>query len=208
MAERIEDLPGAGQFGRRICCPTKGGSTPSTWSARICIAGAPPRPGWGPGSGTLHILAPSARPCFACPPSDKAPLAGSKLPSCRPWPARSSHTWRSRLTGSCGEPAAYPWPPSSPSVAVVILLLDLNAALILCLWVLRTIVLYVVIAFFITLLFTPATRFMKRRLHMSHGGAVLLVFLLGLHRLRRSGLPVRRAAGDQRRCTSATSSPT
>ena len=66
------------------------------------------------------------------------------------------------------------------AVAVIVLLLDLNAALILCLWVLRTIVLYVVIAFFITLLFTPATRFMKRRLHLSHGGAVLLVYLIGL----------------------------
>jgi predicted PurR-regulated permease PerM len=66
------------------------------------------------------------------------------------------------------------------AVAVIILLLDLNAALILGLWVLRTIVLYVVIAFFITLLFTPATRFMQRRLRLSHGGAVLLVFILGL----------------------------
>ena len=79
-----------------------------------------------------------------------------------------------RRAGAC------PWPPSSPRLPSSSLLLDLNAALILCLWVLRTIVLYVVIAFFITLLFTPATRFMKRRLHMSHGGAVLLVFLLGL----------------------------
>ena len=92
------------------------------------------------------------------------------------------------------------------AVAVVILLFDLNAALILGLWVLRTIVLYVVIAFFITLLFTPATRFMKRRLHLSHGGAVLLVFLPRAHRIRRPGLPVRRAAGDERHATSGGSS--
>src|SRR5580704_1850152 len=92
---------------------------------------------------------------------------------------RSSHTWRSRLTGSADR-RGVPLATIVTSVAVIVLLLDLNAALILCLWVLRTIVLYVVIAFFITLLFTPATRFMKRRLHMSHGGAVLLVFLLGL----------------------------
>ena len=37
------------------------------------------------------------------------------------------------------------------------------------LWVLRTIVLYVVVAFFITLLMTPATRFLKRH-GLSHGG--------------------------------------
>ncbi len=64
------------------------------------------------------------------------------------------------------------------SVATIILLLDLNAALILGLWVLRTIVVYVIIAFFFTLLMTPATRFLHRR-GMSHGGATVLVFLLG-----------------------------
>jgi predicted PurR-regulated permease PerM len=64
------------------------------------------------------------------------------------------------------------------TVAVVIALVDINAALIVGLWVLRTIVLYVVVAFFITLLLTPATRFLKRR-GMSHGGATLLVFLVG-----------------------------
>ena len=64
------------------------------------------------------------------------------------------------------------------SVATVILLLDLNAALILGLWVLRTIVVYAVIAFFFTLLMTPATRFLHRR-GLSHGGATLLVFLIG-----------------------------
>ena len=65
------------------------------------------------------------------------------------------------------------------TVGVVILLLDLNAALILGLWVLRTIVLYVVIAFFFTLLLTPPVRFLRRR-GMSHGGSVLFVFLLGV----------------------------
>jgi predicted PurR-regulated permease PerM len=60
---------------------------------------------------------------------------------------------------------------------VVIVLADLNAALILGLWVLRTIAQYVV-AFFITLLLTPATRFLRRR-GLSHGGATLLVFRVG-----------------------------
>jgi predicted PurR-regulated permease PerM len=64
------------------------------------------------------------------------------------------------------------------AVVVVIVPADLNAALILGLWVLRTIVLYVVVASFITLLLTPATRFLGRR-GLSYGGATLLVFLLG-----------------------------
>ena len=65
------------------------------------------------------------------------------------------------------------------SVATVILLLDLNAALILGLWVLRNIVVYAIIAFFFTLLLTPATRFLRRR-GLSHGGATLLVFFIGV----------------------------
>jgi predicted PurR-regulated permease PerM len=65
------------------------------------------------------------------------------------------------------------------SVATVILLLDLNAALILGLWVLRNILVYAIIAFFFTLLLTPATRFLRRR-GLSHGGATLLVFLVGV----------------------------
>src|SRR5580658_10590232 len=94
-------------------------------------------------------------------------------------PREAPDTWRSKLSGSA-QRRGIPLGTIVTSVAVVILLLDINAALIVGLWVLRTIVLYVVIAFFITLLFTPATRFLRRRLNMSHGGAVLLVFLLGL----------------------------
>jgi predicted PurR-regulated permease PerM len=94
-------------------------------------------------------------------------------------PRERPDTWRSKLSGSA-ERRGIPLGTIVTSVAVVILLVDVNAALIVGLWVLRTIVLYVVIAFFITLLFTPATRFLRRRLNMSHGGAVLLVFLLGV----------------------------
>ena len=104
-------------------------------------------------------------------------------------------TWRSRFTGSADR-RGVPLATIVVSVAAVILLLDLNAALILGLWVLRKIVVYVVIAFFFTLLFTPATRFM-RRLGLSHGGAALLVFLRRAPGLRRPGLPVRRAAGHR-----------
>jgi predicted PurR-regulated permease PerM len=64
------------------------------------------------------------------------------------------------------------------TVAVVIGLVDLNAAVILGIWALRTIVLYLIVAFFITLLLTPGTRFLKNR-GMSHGGATATVFLLG-----------------------------
>jgi predicted PurR-regulated permease PerM len=87
-------------------------------------------------------------------------------------------TWRSRLSGSA-ERRGVPLATIVVSAAVVIGLVDLNAALILGLWSLRTIVVYVVIAFFITLLLTPATRLLKR-LGLSHGGAVLLVFLVGV----------------------------
>jgi predicted PurR-regulated permease PerM len=94
-------------------------------------------------------------------------------------PQDAPDTWRSKLSGSA-ERRGIPLGTIVTAVAVVVLLVDINAALIVGLWVLRTIVLYVVIAFFITLLFTPATRFIKHRLKLTHGGAVLLVFLLGL----------------------------
>jgi predicted PurR-regulated permease PerM len=86
-------------------------------------------------------------------------------------------TWRSRLSESAQSRGVHLWSVVL-TVSVVILLVDINAALILGLWVLRTIVLYAVIAFFFTLLLTPPVRFLRRR-GMSHGGAVLLVFLVG-----------------------------
>jgi predicted PurR-regulated permease PerM len=92
-------------------------------------------------------------------------------------PAERHDTWRSRLAGSADR-RGIPLATIVVTVAVVIVMLDLNAALIIGLWALRTIVLYVVIAFFITILLTPATRFL-RRLGMTHGGATLLVFLVG-----------------------------
>ena len=91
--------------------------------------------------------------------------------------AEPRDTWRSKLSGSADR-RGIPLGTIVVSVVVVIVLLDLNAALILGLWALRTIVVYVVIAFFFTLLMTPATRFLRTR-GMTHGGATLLVFLLG-----------------------------
>jgi predicted PurR-regulated permease PerM len=92
-------------------------------------------------------------------------------------PDEAPETWRSRLSTSA-QSRGVNLMSVVVTVGVVILLLDLNAALILGIWVLRTIVLYVVIAFFFTLLLTPPVRFLRRR-GMSHGGAVLLVFLVG-----------------------------
>ena len=93
-------------------------------------------------------------------------------------PPEARETWRSKFSGSADR-RGIPLGTIVVSVGTVILLLDLNAALILGLWVLRTIVVYVVIAFFFTLLMTPATRFLHRR-GLSHGGATLLVFLVGV----------------------------
>ena len=87
-------------------------------------------------------------------------------------------TWRSRLSGSA-ERRGVPLATIVVSAAVVIGLIDLNAALILGLWAIRTIVVYMVVAFFVTLLLTPATRLLKR-LGLSHGLSVLFVFLVGL----------------------------
>ena len=92
-------------------------------------------------------------------------------------PAEEPGTWRSKLAGGA-ERRGIPLGTIVVTVAVVIGLVDLNAALILGIWVLRTIVLYLIVAFFITLLLTPGTRFLKRR-GMSHGGSTLTVFLIG-----------------------------
>jgi predicted PurR-regulated permease PerM len=92
-------------------------------------------------------------------------------------PAEPPDTWRSKLTGSA-ERRGIPLGTIVVTVVIVIVLLDLNAAVILGVWVLRTIFLYLLIAFFFTLLMTPATRFLRRR-GLTHGGATLLVFAVG-----------------------------
>jgi predicted PurR-regulated permease PerM len=87
-------------------------------------------------------------------------------------------TWRSRLGETAGR-RGIPLGTIVVATAVAIGLLDLNIALIIGLWVLRKIVLYVVIAFFVTVLLTPPVRFLKRR-GLSHGVAATLVFLGGV----------------------------
>jgi len=87
-------------------------------------------------------------------------------------------TWRSKLSGSADRRGVQ-LAPIVVGTLVVIGLLDLNAGLLVGLWVLRKILLYVVVAFFFALLLTPATRFLKHR-GMSHGAATTMVFLIGL----------------------------
>jgi predicted PurR-regulated permease PerM len=87
-------------------------------------------------------------------------------------------TWRSRLGADAGR-RGVPLTTIVVAVAVAIGLLDLNAALIVGLWMLRKIVLYVVIAFFLTLLFTPLLRLLRRH-GLSQGVAATVVFLGGL----------------------------
>jgi predicted PurR-regulated permease PerM len=87
-------------------------------------------------------------------------------------------TWRSRLSGNAGR-RGIPLGTIVVAVAVAIGLLDLNVGIIVGLWVLRKIVLYAVVAFFIALLLTPATRFLKRH-GLSHGLAATVVFLSGV----------------------------
>jgi len=87
-------------------------------------------------------------------------------------------TWRARW-GADAVRRGVPLTTIVVAVAVAIGLLDLNAALIVGLWVLRKIVLYIVIAFFLTLLFTPLMRLL-RRAGLSHGLAATVVFVGGL----------------------------
>ncbi|HUC05136.1 MAG TPA: AI-2E family transporter [Acidimicrobiales bacterium] len=87
----------------------------------------------------------------------------------------TEHTWRSRLTGSADR-RGIPLVTIATAAAVTIFLVDVNAGVILGLWVLRKIVLYVVVAIFLGLLLTPAVRFFKRH-GTSHGLAVTIVFL-------------------------------
>jgi predicted PurR-regulated permease PerM len=90
----------------------------------------------------------------------------------------STETWRSRLGADAGR-RGVPLTTIVVAVGVAIGFLDLNAALIVGLWVLRKIVLYIVVAFFITLLLTPVMRRL-RRLGLSHGWAATVVFVGGL----------------------------
>jgi predicted PurR-regulated permease PerM len=87
-------------------------------------------------------------------------------------------TWRARLGENAGR-RGVPLATIVVATAVAIAFIDLNAAVIVGLWVLRKIVLYIVVAFFLTVLLTPPMRFLKRR-GLSHGVAATFIFLGGL----------------------------
>lgn len=65
-------------------------------------------------------------------------------------------------------------------VLVAFIVFDLNALAILLLWVLRRILLYAVVAFFLALLLSPAVRGVERVLRISRGASVSLVFVVAL----------------------------
>ncbi len=92
--------------------------------------------------------------------------------------SEAPETWRSRLSGTAGR-RGVPLATIVTAAAVTIGLIDLNVGLLAGLWVLRKIVLYAVVAFFLTILLAPMTRILVRR-GMSHGLATTIVFLGGL----------------------------
>ncbi len=65
------------------------------------------------------------------------------------------------------------------TVVVAVLVLDINALAILLLWVLRTVILYIVVATFVALLLTPVVHRVQRT-GLSRGWAVVVVFMVAL----------------------------
>lgn len=90
----------------------------------------------------------------------------------------SPRTYRARMW-SAAESRRVPLATILTTLLVGFVLLDVNALVILLLWVLRTIILYCVVALFISLLLAPVVRVVQRA-HIGHGTAVVLVFLLAL----------------------------
>src|ERR1700722_16045116 len=105
-------------------------------------------------------------------------LRGAKAVMLGPMADEHPDTWRSRLGATAGR-RGIPLGTIVVATAVAIGLIDLNAALIVGLWVLRKIVLYIVIAGFLTMLFTPPMRYLTKH-GLSHGVAATFVFLGGL----------------------------
>ncbi|HVX21181.1 MAG TPA: AI-2E family transporter [Acidimicrobiales bacterium] len=93
-----------------------------------------------------------------------------------PGPAVDPETYRGRLSAAAHR-RGVPLATIVTAVVVVFLVMDLNALAILLLWVLRTVVLYAVVAFFIALLLAPAVRLVQRVVP-ARGWAVTIVFLV------------------------------
>jgi predicted PurR-regulated permease PerM len=84
-------------------------------------------------------------------------------------------TYRGRMWAAAGR-RRVPLATILTTVLVAFLVLDVNVLLILLLWVLRTIVLYVVMGLFLALLLSPAVRLVNRG-PVRHGPAVGIVFV-------------------------------
>ncbi len=65
------------------------------------------------------------------------------------------------------------------TLVLAVVILDVNALAILLLWVLRTVLLYCVVALFIALLLSPAVHGLER-LHLGRGAAVTVVFVVAV----------------------------
>lgn len=87
-------------------------------------------------------------------------------------------TWRDRILASANRKGV-PLATIFVTVLTVIVLIDINVLLVVLLWVLRTIVLYTLVALFAAILMTPPTRFLQRR-GLPHGVAATLVFIIVL----------------------------
>jgi predicted PurR-regulated permease PerM len=93
-------------------------------------------------------------------------------------PAGDPATYRGRLS-SAAQARGIPLATILTTLLLAFLILDVNALVILLLWVLRTIILYTVVASFIALLLSPAVRFVGRS-GVPRSVAVTVVFLTAI----------------------------
>jgi predicted PurR-regulated permease PerM len=93
-------------------------------------------------------------------------------------PVHDTGTYRGRLSAAA-DSRGIPLATILTTLLVGFALFDLNALVILLLWVLRTIILYSVVALFIALLLSPAVHLVQRS-GLPRGAAVTMVFLVAL----------------------------
>jgi predicted PurR-regulated permease PerM len=91
-------------------------------------------------------------------------------------PAHDPETYRGRLSAAA-HARGIPLATIVTTIVVAFAILDLNFLVILLLWVLRTILLYAVVAFFIALLLSPAVHLVQRAVP-PRGLAVTIVFIV------------------------------
>jgi predicted PurR-regulated permease PerM len=87
-------------------------------------------------------------------------------------------TYRSRMWTAASR-RGVPLATIIATVVVAVAVVDIDALVILLLWVLRTIILYCLIAGFVALLRSPVVRLVER-VGVTHGGAVAIVFVVAV----------------------------